>query len=288
MQRTRVTTADEWAAAWRKAEPYRAVEAALATAHRVDATWSLTGWCDVCRGATAFACDWHGADQDRPNYRERLLCPGCSLNTRQRAVLGLLRETLAERPAPARVYAYEQVTPFYRALVAHFPDAVVVGSEYLGAAYEPGVYRDGLRHEDALRMSFADASFDVLLSNDVYEHVPDIDRALAEAARVLAPGGALIATVPFAGLPASRARAIVRDGEVVELLPAQYHGNPLSPRGSLVFHDFGWDLLDRCRAAGFDDACFLHQASLLRGYLSCGPLLYARKTDAAPLPSVGP
>jgi ubiquinone/menaquinone biosynthesis C-methylase UbiE len=42
---------------------------------------------------------------------------------------------------------------------------------------------------DAEALPFADASFDRVSSNGVLHHTPDMDRALAEIARVLRPGG---------------------------------------------------------------------------------------------------
>jgi SAM-dependent methyltransferase len=45
-------------------------------------------------------------------------------------------------------------------------------------------------------MPFADASFDLVLATDVIEHVDDDALALAEIARVLAPGGQVLITVP--------------------------------------------------------------------------------------------
>ena len=46
---------------------------------------------------------------------------------------------------------------------------------------------------DVRRLELADASFDVAVANWMLYHVPDLDAALAELARVLRPGGRLVA-----------------------------------------------------------------------------------------------
>jgi SAM-dependent methyltransferase len=58
-----------------------------------------------------------------------------------------------------------------------------------------GVYRSLVR-AGAAEMPFADGSFRSVISNSVLEHVPDLERALAEIARVLQPAGELAITVP--------------------------------------------------------------------------------------------
>ncbi len=50
---------------------------------------------------------------------------------------------------------------------------------------------------DAERLPFADASFDLVFGHAVLHHIPDLERAFAEFARVLEPGG----TIVFAGEP---------------------------------------------------------------------------------------
>jgi len=45
---------------------------------------------------------------------------------------------------------------------------------------------------DALKLPFGDEQFDVAVSTQVYEYVDDIEGALAEARRVLRPGGRLL------------------------------------------------------------------------------------------------
>ncbi len=54
---------------------------------------------------------------------------------------------------------------------------------------------------DERSIPFGDASFDVLYANQVCEHVRFLDRLLGECARVLKPGGVLLATFPLATAP---------------------------------------------------------------------------------------
>jgi SAM-dependent methyltransferase len=49
---------------------------------------------------------------------------------------------------------------------------------------------------DACRLPFPDGAFDRVIAAEVLEHIVDDERALAELARVLRPGGTLAATVP--------------------------------------------------------------------------------------------
>jgi ubiquinone/menaquinone biosynthesis C-methylase UbiE len=69
-------------------------------------------------------------------------------------------------------------------------DALNANAEQLGFGVETAVC-------DAERLPFADASFDLVLGHAILHHIPDLDRALAEFARVLKPGGAIV----FAGEP---------------------------------------------------------------------------------------
>jgi SAM-dependent methyltransferase len=67
---------------------------------------------------------------------------------------------------------------------------------------------------DAQSVPFPDSSFDVVMARHMLYHVPDIDRALAEAARVLRPGGHFLATTnsanSMAEYQAMRDRAAAR------------------------------------------------------------------------------
>ncbi|HEX4018708.1 MAG TPA: class I SAM-dependent methyltransferase [Frankiaceae bacterium] len=49
---------------------------------------------------------------------------------------------------------------------------------------------------DALRLPFADGTFDRIIAAEVLEHIPADEAAMAELARVLRPGGLVAVTVP--------------------------------------------------------------------------------------------
>src|SRR5262249_23430285 len=88
--------------------------------------------------------------------------------------------------------------------------------------------------------------FDLVITQDVMEHVLDPTRAFAEIARALKPGGAHIFTVPLVNKArASEVRA-KRDqkGAVIYLQPPEYHDNPASSEGSLVSMHWGYDICE--------------------------------------------
>jgi SAM-dependent methyltransferase len=48
----------------------------------------------------------------------------------------------------------------------------------------------------AEQLSFSDQSFDIIIMQDVWEHVPDLEKALSEVCRVIAPNGCLYISTP--------------------------------------------------------------------------------------------
>jgi SAM-dependent methyltransferase len=126
-------------------------------------------------------------------------------------------------------------------------------SEYFTDAL-PGEFRRGVRCEDVQRLTYVDASFDLVTHTEVLEHVPDDARALSELRRVLKPGGTMLFTVPLHDGEITLERARVRGNSIEHLLPPVYHDDPLRGTGILAFRDYGSDILERLRSAGFQRA----------------------------------
>jgi SAM-dependent methyltransferase len=99
---------------------------------------------------------------------------------------------------------------------------------------------DGARCEDIMALTFHNETFDLIVSSDVLEHVPVLEKAFSETARVLRPGGCHLFTVPPRAKTKKRAEII--DGKIQHIESPEYHLDPLSPRGILAFWDVGPDL----------------------------------------------
>lgn len=217
----------------------------------------VTGYCSACLKKVDFLVDLKSGGQKvnnqkwKPNWRERLECPECHLNNRQRLITHLLRNALENSPQKT-IYLMEQVTPIFKWVSKTFEQHKIIGSEYLGPQYKSGEVAQGIRNENVENLSFSDSSLDLIISNDVFEHVPNPRTALLECSRALKKGGVMLFTIPFHNdKEVSTTRAQLSGSEIKHLQPPTYHGNPVSNEGSLVFTDFGWDFLSLVEQSGF-------------------------------------
>lgn len=216
---------------------------------------SLNGHCLACDSQANFQVSWVHSDMVTPNWREILSCSSCSMNNRQRALIATMQDLTRQFDSP-KVYMAEQISPSYRFLKDQFPD--LMGSEFLGGQTPLGKKNDnGLRNEDGTQLTFSDNSFDVVISQDVLEHIFDYKKAISEMARVLRPGGLLFMTVPFVLNQYDHLKKADKDaqGNLTFLEEPEYHGDPLNPEnGVLCYRYYGWKLLDQLQELGFQSA----------------------------------
>jgi SAM-dependent methyltransferase len=211
------------------------------------------------------------------NWRETLKCPKTNLINRVRASIHIMDVECAPYPSDT-IYIMEQKTSTYQFLKKRYPK--LIGSEYLGDNIQPGQVVNGLRHEDATHLSFANDSLEHILSFDVFEHVPNYLSAFRECYRTLKPGGCLLWSVPMARRKHNNiVRAVIDDdGNISHLLEPEYHGDPVKKQGILCFYHFGWEMLDQIRELGFSDVYATLFWSKEFGYLGDETALFiARK-----------
>ena len=187
---------------------------------------------------------------------------GAKLRARRLARVLLDRFPIGSPPAPARSVADWVVDPAIRDLRVAEINVVEGLHGVLGRlprhAYSefreclaPGEVLEGVRSEDLGRLTYPDESFDLVLTSETLEHVPDLEAALREVRRVLVPGGWHLFTVPLLpGVAATFARTVVRPDGTLEhrATPIRHPGGDVD---YLVFTEFGADLPELLRAAGF-------------------------------------
>jgi SAM-dependent methyltransferase len=151
-----------------------------------------------------------------------------------------------------RVYELSSRGPLHAFLLREGKDLTC--SEFFDDV-PPGGYRGGVQCQNVEGLTHADGSFDLVTSTEVFEHVPSDAAGFAEIRRVLRPGGAFIFTVPLFDADQTVERARLKDGQVIHLLPAEYHDDRIRGRNTvLVYRDYGRDIVQRLLAAGFASA----------------------------------
>ena len=205
------------------------------------------GWCPICEASTTFSATeaW---------LRDHYLCERCHSLPRERALMVALQTRF---PDGRRLRIHES-SPEMRGLSAKLAREC---PGYVASQYDPATPfgtvepRGRWRSEDLERQTFESGSFDVVITQDVFEHIFDTDAAFREVQRTLRAGGAHLLTTPLVRAEAaSRRRADRGPDGVRHLEPPEFHGNPMSADGSLVTWDWGYDIVDQIRACTGDEA----------------------------------
>jgi SAM-dependent methyltransferase len=183
---------------------------------------------------------------DRFSRRESEGCSCCGIRARSQS----LAKALVKYAGAARSLKELTARPsFQRLAVAEINSAGGL-HPYLEALPNLAFSEyGGDPHEDLMALSYADSIFDLVITSETLEHLPDADQGLAEVWRVLKPGGAHVFTVPVVWDRQTRVRASMANGEIVHHLLPSYHG--IDSRDYLVFYEFGHDFVQRCERAGF-------------------------------------
>jgi hypothetical protein len=191
------------------------------------------GWCPICEKRTFFY-------KEGKWLRDQFRCVRCYSIPRQRALTLVLNEHFPNfrelhihesSPGGAASAKFARECRHYTQ-THYFPDTT------------SGQEKIGYRNENLEKQTFKDESFDLVITQDVIEHVLEPDKALSEIERTLKPGGAHIFTVPWYYWKDTVIRAVRETGTLHYLKEPEYHGNPIDLKGSLVVTEWGRDLCD--------------------------------------------
>jgi SAM-dependent methyltransferase len=246
--------------------------------------FELPGFCVVCGQPRRFKTDYQFASADangrrRPAWRERQICR-CGLSSRHRSSYHVLTQ-LPGLGSDSVVFCTEP-GPLFDRVRAACPRAV--SAAYQGGRVPLGQCGpDGIRNEDVTRLTFPDGSFDAIFTLDLLERVPDYRRALREFARCLRPGALFVLTVPFFFERAETRACGTKpsDGVVDSAAQPPRPGGPQAGPAAERLHDFGWDLLDEMRSAGFDEVEVTVFTAPHYGYVDLQYVIAARRGTGA-------
>ncbi len=175
------------------------------------------GYCPICERPTVFV-------ETSPWLRDSYRCFWCQSTPRWRALVRVLNDEF----------------PNWKHLTIHEVSGGGPATRMLrrkGTSFSvSGVGPNP--SEDVENLRQPDRSFDLVVTQDVLEHVLNPERAFSEIARVLRPGGAHVFTVPVKHGSKTVVRVEPSPEGLCYLEEPQYHG------ADLVIRDWGDDLAE--------------------------------------------
>ena len=188
------------------------------------------GYCHCCRSRTVFLItgDW---------LRDQYICSKCKSIPRQRHVQYIL-DLIDPDWTSKRIHESSPSNDYISRHASNYSS-----SQFLSDVEFGTLSPRGARSENLEQLTFPSDSFEIFITQDVFEHIFDPERASKEIARVLSPGGMHIFTAPkYRDLRKSFRRAIMlEDGSIRHTHEPEYHGNPVGDGKSLVTWRYGND-----------------------------------------------
>lgn len=198
--------------------------------------FQISGFCPCCSQDVVFEANniW---------LRDSLLCSNCGSIPRERALMVIIQKYYPNWKELSIHESSPEMRGTSKKLMAECKD-------YIGSQFFPnsnfGEIINGYRNEDLEKQTFEDEIFDIVVTQDVMEHIYSPEKAFSEIARTLKRGGAYIFTVPIINhfnkteIWAKKAE----DGSPIFLRNPEYHSNPVDSKGSPVTMHWGYDIVD--------------------------------------------
>ncbi|MDC8098324.1 class I SAM-dependent methyltransferase [Chryseobacterium rhizosphaerae] len=199
------------------------------------------------------------------NLREDATCKKCNSNSRKRHLTEEILELInkknktsynslrkIKKDSGLKIYNVESNGALHHYL-KHINNYVC--SEYFGPYEMYGKEQHGILNVDLMNIPFDDNTFDLVVSTEVFEHIPNPYKAFSEVYRILKKGGAHVFTVPYyEDKENDEVRAFLDDNnEIVHLMKPEYHGDPIrSDEGILVYTVFAKEMHKKLEAIGFE------------------------------------
>ena len=209
---------------------------------------------ELCR-----ICGAMVSEQTNPGISIReIQCPDCSAPKRTRDLVRVLLKEFGAAPGTSlkdnvAMFANKTIFEAQAWGVLHDTLSDLPGyqcSEFMDDVSPGFTNAYGIRCENLETLTFKDRQFDLVITQDVFEHVTNPFKAFQEVYRVLKPSGRHIFTVPVH----EGRRSIARRPD----MPV-FHGDPVREEGSYVVTDFGDNLPELLSSMGIKTRIAWHE-----------------------------
>jgi SAM-dependent methyltransferase len=217
--------------------------------------WNRPGPLQQYRGALPFTrlgfdpvCDkWTTFSSSGPWFRDTYQSASCGSLPRERALAFVLANVLSSFGKLTRLH---ESSPNQFGLSARLQN--ILHSAYIGTQYFPtipcGQHLPQNSTDIAMDLEeqcLSDRSIDVVVTQDVFEHIYDASSAFQEIARTLKERGVHAFTVPTPAKQLATFVAAERKTPNIQLnSPPEVHGNPVEHGGALLTRQWGYDIVD--------------------------------------------
>jgi len=194
------------------------------------------GFCPICNQDTVFISKhtW---------LRDHFICSNCGSIPRQRALMMVIEKYYPNW----RKLCIHESSPDESAITKKFQNEC---KEYVASHFfqqeELGILINGYRNENLEKLTFENEIFDIVITQDVFEHIYNPEKAFSEIARTLKQGGSHIFTVPIIN-KFNKTETWAKqgsNGESIFLKNEEWHGNPIDRKGAPVTMHWGFDIVD--------------------------------------------
>lgn len=197
---------------------------------------SHAGYCPCCCNNVTFysESEW---------LRDNFFCPICKSIPRERALMVVIEKYYPNW----RNLSIHEFSPVLRATSLRLKNEC---KKYTYSHFfpkeTPGHSIYGVRNENIEKTTFNNASFDIIITQDVLEHIFNPIIAFSEMNRLLRSDGAHIFTVPLVNKNKDSVVWSIPndDGTPHFIHEPEYHGNPIDIKGSPVTMHWGYDIVE--------------------------------------------